>query len=345
MIVEKQVKITEEDTNLRLDIFLSKYYPHISRNQWQERIKAGLVNINGKKTKSSYILKQEDIIHFYYQKKEEAKVNTNYRIIYEDEDLLVIDKPSNLPVHPSGNYKNNTLYSILKQKYQYNYCHPIHRLDRETSGLIVFGKNPETISIMNKLFQSHYVQKYYYVLVMGEFKESKIIYGYIGKHFHSNVLKRQLFIPFENLNYYLNLFKNDYNEGCEYFSFFINNTNYIFRFAKTQFIPEKIVKINHDLYSNITLLKAKLFTGRTHQIRATLRDTGFPVVGDTIYGLDENYFLKFLDNELTEEEIKKNLILNRCALHSAELYFMHPKKNIYLNFKSDLPEDFQTLLK
>ncbi len=345
MIIEKQIRVSEDNVNLRLDLFLSKYYPHISRSKWQERIKLGLVNINGKKTKSSYLLKLDDLINFYYKKKEEAKVNTNFNIIYEDEDLLVIDKPSNLPVHPSGNYKNNTLYSLLKEKFQYEYCHPVHRLDRETSGLIVFGKNPETISILNKLFQNHHVQKYYYVLVMGEFKGEKIVHGYIGKHFQSSVLKRQLFISFEELNSYLNFYKNDYNEGCESFSFFIHNKNYIFRFAKTQLIPEKVLDINHPLYSKITLIKAKLFTGRTHQIRATLKDIGFPIVGDMIYGIDENYFLKFLDGQLTDDEIKTNLLLNRCALHSAELQFLHPKKNIYLNFKSDLPPDFQILLK
>lgn len=141
MIVEKEILITEDHHNIRIDRFLSENYKHISRSQWQERIEMGNVLVNEKKTRCSYLLKMNDKITFFYSKKSEPNINKEFKIIYEDEDLIVIDKPPNLPVHPSGNYKQNTLYSLLKEKYNYEYCHPIHRLDRETSGLIIFGKS------------------------------------------------------------------------------------------------------------------------------------------------------------------------------------------------------------
>ncbi|GIX40791.1 MAG: pseudouridylate synthase [Leptospiraceae bacterium] len=344
MKVKKEIIITEQDSNKRIDRYLTDNYPHISRNQWQERIKNGNVLVNEKPVRNSYILKTNDIITFYYYKKPEPEVNHHFKIIFEDDDLLIIDKPPNLPVHPSGNYKKNTLYTLLKEQYNYEYCHPINRIDRETSGLILFGKNPEIIRNISKIFLTNQISKIYYTIVFGKFTKHQILEGYIGKHIHSKVIKRQMFINKNSLMDFLKLYKNNYSDNTESFTIFYNNHNYIYRYAKTEFIPEKIKTIEHPLYNEITLIKVKLYTGRTHQIRATLKDSGFPIVGDKIYGLNENYFLKFLDDTINNRDYQI-LLLNRCALHCYEMSFVHPGTKKLISIKSSLPEDFQTLLK
>lgn len=344
MLVKKEIIISDDNQNLRIDLFLSKHYKHISRNQWQERIKKGNVLVNGKKIRNSYLLKNKDIVSFYYKAKSEPNVNKDFKILYEDEDLLIIDKPANLPVHPSGNYKKNTLTQLLKENYHYFYCNPIHRLDRETSGLIIFGKNPEIIHKMAKLFLENKINKIYHTIVFGIFNQNLILEGYLGKNLYSKVLKRQMFIENNKLNQFLSLYKNNYQKNCDNFSLWIENQTYTYRYAKTEFLPEKTFMIEHPLYREITLLKVQLFTGRTHQIRATLKDSGYPIVGDKIYGIDENLFIKFLNDELSQYDYNI-LLLNRCALHCSELSFIHPKTNQKIHIKSPLPEDFQMLLK
>jgi len=344
MIVEKEILITEDHHNIRIDRFLSENYKHISRSQWQERIEMGNVLVNGKKTRCSYLLKMNDKITFFYSKKSEPNINKEFKIIYEDEDLIVIDKPPNLPVHPSGNYKQNTLYSLLKEKYNYEYCHPIHRLDRETSGLIIFGKNPFIIRNMARMFLNNEISKIYYTIVFGEFQHSSLLEGYIGKSLNSKVIKRQMFIEKNQLYNFIKNYKNDYKENCDYFNIYYKDNIYTYRYSKTKFFPEKITDVDHPFYKKITLIKVQLYTGRTHQIRATLKDSGFPIVGDKIYGPDENYFIKFLEENLSEKDYK-DLLLNRTALHCYQLTFLHPKNQQILTIQSPLPEDLIHLLK
>ncbi|MFN3605067.1 MAG: RluA family pseudouridine synthase [Leptonema sp. (in: bacteria)] len=341
ILQKKEILVHLEEKNLRLDKFLSKRFNSISRQIWQRRIQKGIVQVNDKITKKSYLVKYNDKISFYYPKKSEPEIQTNFRIIYEDEYLIGIDKPPHLPIHPSGNYKKNTLNYLIKEYYKNTqenfYCHPIHRIDKETSGIVLYGKSPSFINKMNQMFQNNQIHKKYYVLVFGKIEKEKVLEGYIGKDFFSKIKRKQRFIPKEKIKDFLNEFKG-IHKSPDFVEIFFQNTYYKYRYCKTSFIPKKIKQISHFKYQFITLLEVEIFTGRLHQIRASLNSLKFPVVGDKIYGIDENYFLSYLEDP---KDFSKELLLNRTALHSYSLNFVHPISKRELTLVSPLPEDIQ----
>ncbi len=344
LLSKKEIFVLEEEANIRIDIFLSKKFRNISRILWQKRIQKQLVLVNNKPIKKSYILKKNDKITFYYPKKPEPEINKNFKILYEDEFLIVIDKPANLPIHPSGNYKNNTLNFLLKEyllsKKEF-YCHPIHRIDKETSGLVLYGKNPEFIKKMNFLFRTHQIQKRYLVIVFGKIQNRLLIEGFIGKDLLSKIKRKQIFIPKEKIQDFINSFSDNYYNQSKIYKILYQNQIYTYRYCKTLFEPIKIKKIDHTDYEYITLLEVKLFTGRFHQIRATLKSLNYPIVGDKIYGIDENYFLQYLENP---QDFSDRLLLNRTALHSYSLEWEDSFQKKHFKFFSPLPEDIKKIL-
>lgn len=349
-LIKKEIQIPPEEKNLRLDIFLARKYKNFSRYTWQERIKKGLVLVNHQTTKKSYLLKEKDIITFFYPEKAEPEVNKNFKILYEDDFLLGIDKPANLPVHPSGNYKKNTLnhllkiyYSTLSKQKDDFYCHPIHRIDKETSGIVLYGKTPEIIKKMNEIFQKSEIIKKYYVVVFGKIEKEFTLEGYIGKDFLSKIKRKQKFISFEQVENFTNQLCAKFVNQNQ-FEIYYNQTVYNYKYCRTIFFPIKIKKIVHPIYNFITLLEAKLFTGRLHQIRASLYNSGYPIVGDKIYGTNEEYFLSFLANQEYTKEIIKNLLLTRTALHSYQMEFFHPFLLKKIILESPLPDDMKNLI-
>lgn len=348
-LVKKEIQIPSEEKNIRLDIYLSKKYKNFSRYIWQQRIKNGLVLVNHKPTKKSYLLKEKDIISFYYPEKPEPEVNRNFKILYEDDFLLAVDKPANLPIHPSGNYKQNTLNHLLRTYYskKYNtnkfYCHPIHRIDKETSGIILYGKSSEVIKKMNLKFQNNEIEKKYYVVIFGKIEKELILEGFIGKDLLSKIKRKQKFISFEQIENYSNQFCIKFVNQNQ-FEIYYNQTVHTYKYCKTICYPIKVKKIDHSLYDFITLLEAKLLTGRLHQIRASLYNSGYPIVGDKIYGINEDYFLSFLENQKHTREITENLLLTRTALHSYQMEFFHPFLNKKITLKSSLPDDIKNLI-
>ncbi len=347
---EKIIKITGSLANHRIDYLLAKLYPHISRTQWQKRIQNYEVLVNNKKTKPSYILKEDDKVYFYYQKKQESKYNTKFSILYEDEYLIAVNKPPNLTVHPSGNYRKNTLNQLLIDFYKdsLNFCHPVHRLDRETSGIILYGKNPQIIKKMNHLFRNsdnQNIKKFYDVLVFGKFSyDQTLIEGYIGRDFCSKVKKKQKFLEIQNIEKFIKNYEFLYSPEQNFYEIIYQNQSYLFKYAKTLFSYKKIINISHPIFNHISLIKAQIFTGRTHQIRATLLEMGFPVVGDKIYGINEDFFIKFIEDRITEKD-KEILVIDRTALHSSFLEFLHPVLNKKIQIYCEPPEDFLNLLK
>lgn len=343
LLSKKEISILEEEANIRIDIFLAKKFKTVSRFIWQKRIQNNLVFVNNMSVKKSYILKANDKITFYYPKKPEPEINKNFKILYEDESLIVVNKPANLPIHPSGSYKKNTLNYLLKEYFSSKeefYCHPIHRIDKETSGLVLYGKNPEFIKKMNLMFQSIQIQKKYLVIVFGKIEKPIFTEGIIGKDIFSKVKRKQLFISLEKIQNFLTSFKGVYKEAKLY-QILHQNQVYIYRYCKTDFVPLKIKKITHPHFEYITLLEAKLYTGRLHQIRATLKSLNYPIVGDKIYGIEENYFLIYLENP---QDFSNELLLNRTALHSYSLEWTDTAQNKKFKFLSPLPEDLKQIL-
>ena len=178
--------------------------------------------------------------------------------------MLVIDKPTNLPVHPSGVYHRNTLHALLKKKYGDDFtAHFAHRLDRETSGVLVMARNRSAAATLSRSFRANLIGKEYLVLVEGDFPEYLDARGVILYDKDSVVRKKRKFVPEgELVEHGEARSPGDIRVGLD-------------QEARTEFHREKQI-------AELTLLRAVLHTGRTHQIRCTLCSLGYPVVGDRL---------------------------------------------------------------
>ncbi len=218
----------------------------------------------------------------------EPPVLRSVGILYEDDDLLVADKPGNLPCHPGGRYCGNTLLHLLRARGgNGENLRIINRLDRETSGIVLVAKTAAMAKSLAGQFRRHTAQKEYTVLVHGAFPAHLEARGWLLPDADSVIRKKRRFVTD----------KDSPTPEAES--------------AETDF--ELLA-----LQDGISRVLARPRTGRTHQIRATLLSLGFPVVGDKIYGLDETFFLRFITDALTDSD-RARLILPRQALHASAL--------------------------
>jgi 23S rRNA pseudouridine955/2504/2580 synthase/23S rRNA pseudouridine1911/1915/1917 synthase len=246
----------------------------------------------------------------------EPEVESQFSVLFEDPFLLVINKPGNLPCHPAGRYFNNTLWTQLKEQYNLPYLSIINRLDRETSGIVLCAKKKETARQVQLQFKKRLVQKRYIVFVEGCFPSQWLsARGHIGNNQESVIRKK-----------------------CRFF-------------AHSQSLKiKKAGKSCHTLFKGvravdgISQVLAIPTTGRLHQIRASLHGLGYPVVGDKLYGVDENFFLKFINGGLSDHD-RTRLRITRQALHGAELRFTHPESGERLRFTAPLPKDLEDLMR
>lgn len=290
---------------LTLIDFLSGRFTYRSKEEWITRINSGEITLNNKIVPPETLLVLHDCVEYRPEDIEEPPADLDYRIVFEDGSLLVIDKPGNLCMHPAGPFFKHTLWHLLCSKY--GTIHFVNRLDRETSGLLLAVKEPKLAKQLAKSVSF----KRYLAVVHGEFPEELLADGFLVDA-NSVVRKKRKFVsqmpdnpPFES--------------------------------AKTAFARQKYV-------NGMSLVEATLFTGRMHQIRATLFSLGFPVAGDKLYGPDERFYLKQSSGELSADDRAK-LLISRQALHSEELEFIHPQSKEKLVFNSPLPAELQSLLK
>ncbi|MCB1171209.1 MAG: RluA family pseudouridine synthase [Leptospiraceae bacterium] len=337
-------EVTSEESRLRLDIFLSRKYPVINREGWQERIHAGHVRLNGETVKPSRKLQPGDHIWIEYQKKKEPEVESHIEIIFRDRCLLIVNKPSNLPVHPSGIYHRNTLQHILTEKLTENSdepykVRPVHRLDRETSGLMLLAESQDCARELSRLMRHGGLEKEYLVIVEGQFPEGRTedgwleAAGWIGPDPESEVKKKQRFWQAPEGR----------NPAAEQFLATLKGrkdappADHLGRRAcHTDFRCLRRT-------TQLSLLQCRLHTGRMHQIRATLHGMGYPVVGDRLYGFDPKQYLRFIHDVETAEQLSR-LRMDRVALHSHILRFIHPQSKEALEFVCDLPLDMKIVM-
>jgi len=302
----------------RVDIFLSKKIKNYTRSYIKKLIGENNMEINDKLIKSpSTKIKENDQISFNLVEKEINKLEPNkikINTVYEDEDFLIVNKPKGMVVHPgAGNFKN-TLANALAYKYKNNLSNLgglfrpgiIHRIDKDTSGLLVVAKNNLAHSRISKQFSDHSIERKYHCLVWGILRPLK---GKINTLISRNKKNRQLMTVSEM-------------GGKKAI------TNYkTLKVFSAQDIPK------------ISLIECDLETGRTHQIRVHLKFKGTSILGDMQYGKNNPKFKK-----INKNFSKKLNELNGQALHAMTLGFLHPTKNKWLNFKSNIPQDFKKLL-
>jgi 23S rRNA pseudouridine955/2504/2580 synthase/23S rRNA pseudouridine1911/1915/1917 synthase len=308
-------KVRPQEAGLTILDFLSNRFTYHSRSDWEEQIHSGRLLLNQKPSSPSAILSTGDTVEYSPEKTPEPPVATHYSILFEDESLLIVDKPADLPCHPAGRYFENTLWALLKSEGRYPYLAFMNRIDRETSGIVALAKSPESAAKCKREFEKHDVFRRYLVLVEGRFPhENLVASGYLSKDPASPVRKRQRFYPEDPP---MDLPPDA--KGCT-----------------TTFQRLKIC-------GSISHLAALPETGRVHQIRATLSTLGFPVVGDKLYGPDETIFLRFIQDTLTKAD-RTRLRLNRQALHASELHLRHPLTKKIIHFTSSLPPDMKDVV-
>ena len=277
--------------------YLCRRFTYHSGEQWRELLSEGRILIDGAVADGGETLHEGMVLEYTPRPQEEPEVSFDARLLFHDGDYVVIDKPANLPCHPAGCFFNNTLWALLKQGSidgipPMDEIHFVSRLDRETSGIVLVARNAQAAAKATKMLRAESAVKIYSVLVEGDFPERLCADGWIYNKSNAIVSKKRLF-SFERPTDDESVTK--------------------LETAKTSF--ECTARGN-----GMSLLKATLGTGRTHQIRATLSSLGFPVVGDKIYGVDETIFLRFLSRCMTDEDTRR-LRLPRQALHATELAF------------------------
>lgn len=314
-VVDKGQAIT------RIDKYLVNQMPRISRNRIQDAAENGSILVNEKPVKSNYRVKPLDVISIVlnYPPSEFQIIPQDIpiKIVYEDDDILLVNKQPGLVVHPGfGNFDGTLLNAVawhLKDSPNFDVNDPriglVHRIDKDTSGLLLLAKNENAKTILGKQFFDKTTQRRYNAVVWGNVKEDEgTIIGDIAR----DPRDRMLFTVFP--------------EG--------ENPN-----AKHAVTHYKVL----ERLGYVTLVECRLETGRTHQIRVHMKHIGHTLFNDARYGGNEvlkgTTFAKY-------KQFVKNCfdICPRQALHAKTLGFTHPRTGEFMNFDSELPDDIQKLI-
>ncbi|MEI6562915.1 MAG: RluA family pseudouridine synthase [bacterium] len=304
---------------LLLDYLAGRFTYH-SKSEWRKHMGDARVRVNDTAVSDDYRLVEGDGVEFIATDVPEPPVCFDVGIVYEDDDVMVINKPPNLPCHPAGRYFKHTLWAWLKTCHGLETPALVNRLDRETSGLLLVAKNSKAEAKCRAQFLKRSVVKRYVALVEGAFPDTLQAKGWMMPDPGSGVHKRRRFER-DDSGRRPSVFPPESVAGKEW--------------AETDFRRLRIMR-------GISAVEAVLHTGRLHQIRATLHSLGYPVVGDKIYGPDPMIFARFCTDAITDEDWRR-LRLPRQALHSMELEFSHPSTGLALHFEAPLPADMAGL--
>ncbi|WP_375743238.1 RluA family pseudouridine synthase [Corallococcus interemptor] len=241
---------------------------------------------------------------------QEPATPTALPVVFSDDWLLVLDKPAGLPIHPTARYHKGTLVTLLRERFGERFAEPAHRLDRETSGLVVCGRTTESCRVLGGLFLSRDVHKEYLALCEGQ---------PTGDTFAVDA-------PIA--------------EGTDLIRIAVRIDPVVGKPSRTRF--QVLQRFTHG-GAPFALLRCFPETGRQHQIRVHLREAGFPLVGDKMYGPDPGYFDRFSKHSL-EPEAWARLRLPRHALHAERITFPHPGTGETVTFASPLPDDLKDFI-
>jgi 23S rRNA pseudouridine1911/1915/1917 synthase len=315
------VKVDKGQEPLRIDKFLMNRMEGASRNKIQHAITQGLILVNGKQVRSNYKIRPADqIIYFSDTSAEEFEIvpeKLDLNIVYEDEDILVINKPAGMVVHPGcGNYSgtlvNGVAWYLKQQQPELSETElprfgMVHRIDKNTSGLLLLAKTePAAMDLANQFYE-HTVYRRYQALVWGDFEsEEGTITGHVGRH--------------QRFRKIMDVYP-DAEHGKE---------------AITHF---KVI----ERFKYVTLVECRLETGRTHQIRVHMQHIGHPLFNDDTYGGDKivkgtvfSKYKQFVQNCFE--------LCPRHALHARSLGFIHPRTRKNTMFECDLPADMEAVI-
>ncbi len=312
-------KVDQGQEVVRIDKFLLDRLPNTSRNKIQFAAKNGNVLVNQKVVKPNYRVKPKDevsiVMPYPVREIELIPENIPIDIVFEDEYLVVVNKPSNMVVHPGyGNYTGTLVNAMvyhfdnLPYRTQDYFGRPglVHRIDKNTTGLMVLAKTEFALSYLAKQFADRTTERRYYALVWGNVEEDGTVTGHIGR----SLKNRKVMDVFP--------------DGAH---------------GKHAVTHYKVI----EKFGLVTLVECKLETGRTHQIRVHMKHIGHPLFNDNEYGGDRIVrgtshakYKKFIENCFA--------LIPGQALHAKTLGFEHPYNHQFLQFDSDLPDGFKEIL-
>ncbi|MDH5608849.1 MAG: RluA family pseudouridine synthase [Cyclobacteriaceae bacterium] len=304
---------------LRIDKFLMDRLPNVTRNKLQEGIREGNVRVNGEMVKPNHKVRPGDVITVELPEPPRdtdiVPENIPLDIVYEDDYLLVVNKPAGMVVHPAYQNWSGTLVNALTWHFQQLPVMPgndgrpglVHRIDKDTSGLLVIAKTEKAMTGLARQFHDHSIERTYIALAWGLFEEPE---GTIDVFLGRSMKDRRITTAFPKAD-----------------------------FGRNAITHYKVLKD----YRYVSLLQCNLETGRTHQIRAHLKYLGHPLFNDATYGGDQvvkgTVFTKY--KQFVQNCFK---VLPRQALHARTLGFIHPITKEKMTFDSELPDDFKDLL-
>src|SRR5262245_6455415 len=314
--IDIDVKIRSE--GMRLDRYLALHFPDFSRSVIQDAIEGGGVSVNGKPTKPSYKVRHGDQLRIQLpEPKHDLPVPEDIPldILYEDQWLALINKPADMVVHPAKGNWSGTLVNALQFHFtdlsNANGTYRagiVHRLDRDTSGVILIAKEETTHRELAAMFEGRKVFKEYAAITAGELdRDSDYIEGRI-KHHPSDRVKMWVTDDEED---------EEAKDACTYYE-----------------VEER--------FRGYTFVRAQPRTGRTHQIRVHLASVGCPVLADKIYGGRDQLRLSDLNGRIPGED--DEVLISRQALHAYRLRFQHPRLGRWMEFDAPLPADMKRTL-
>jgi 23S rRNA pseudouridine1911/1915/1917 synthase len=313
------------EAGTRLDLFLKEKYRKLSREYLQRSIKDGNVTLNHARSKPSQLLKVRDKVYVLSTNTgAEPEVDLDYKIIFEDDHILVIDKPGNLPVHPTGRYFFNTLLTQLRvqngnEVNQQKEFYLVHRIDRETSGLLVIGKTSSAAAGLVAQWEQKGITKEYLAIVKGHLAVDKqVVDAPLGKDPHS-VIRLKMHVV---------------QTGADGEPLFL---------PRSEMLPSQTLVEVVERVGNYSVVRCVPHTGRQHQIRVHLWHIGHPIAGDKLYGTDAEFFLR-TQKEVLAVEVEAGLSLSRHALHAHKLGFRHPVTGEPMTFTSGFPPELDDFL-
>ncbi len=308
-------KIQAPHAGLSVIQYLNQRYRYKDEKQWREELAAGKLTLNEKIAKGTEILAKGDSVA-YTTLREEPAVNTDIKILHQDEWFLWVDKPAPLPVHADGAFVRHTLIYVLRERTG-SELYLGHRLDRETSGVMILAKSRLVLGALMPLFERGEVDKRYLAITRGQPKEDSFdVEGGIKRHDNSTLTMRWKLFPLGTPDT---------------------------KPSKTKF---KVLKRFEKNGQPFALVECQPLTGRTNQIRVHAEAAGFPLAGDKLYGRTDQEFLDFIEfvKNGGDSRFGGRLETERHMLHAASLEFEHPITQVPIKVEAEPPQDFQDFL-
>ena len=256
MFFESEVR-PEQNGRLLLDS-LSERFTYHSREEWTDRLSRGLVSINGKTADLETVGHRGDKVVYHVENYSEPEVPTHYETLFDDDEFLLVAKPAGVPVHHTGRIFYNTFAAIIRRDFDCETATPMHRLDRDTGGIMLFAKSADTASRFQKHLDRILLRKFYIAVVPGVFPDGEVRCDM--------PLAENPEAPVR-----IKMFHTPGGKPCS-----------------TVF--KRLAVLDGDVPRSV--VECELLTGRKHQIRAHLSELGFPIVGDRLYSFDGKYYQK-----------------------------------------------------